>query len=107
MEIDCVMVWTTIGSGTDGQNLASVLVGERLAACVNVLSEMESVYLWKGKIESDRERQVIMKTTAERVQAREARLRELHDYDLPEFVVVPIVGGSDAYLRWIRESTTG
>ena len=107
MEIDCVMVWTTIGSSTDGQNLASVLVGERLAACVNVLSEMESVYLWKGTIESDRERQVIMKTTTGRVPALEARLRELHDYDVPEFVVVPIVGGSEAYLQWIRESTAG
>jgi len=107
MEIDCVMVWTTIGSGTDGHKLASLLVGERLAACVNVLSEMDSVYRWNGKIESDRERQVIMKTTTGRIAALQARLHELHDYDVPEFVVVPIIGGSDAYLRWIRESTAG
>lgn len=107
MEIDCVMVWTTIGSSTDGHKLASLLVGERLAACVNVLSEMDSVYRWNGKIESDRERQVIMKTTTGRIAALQARLHELHDYDVPEFVVVPILGGSDAYLRWIRESTAG
>jgi len=107
MEIDCVMVWTTIGSSTDGHNLASVLVGERLAACVNVLSEMDSVYRWNGKIESDRERQVIMKTTTGRIAALQARVHELHDYDVPEFVVVPIIGGSDAYLQWIRESTAG
>ena len=107
MEIDCVMVWTTIGSSTDGHKLASLLVGERLAACVNVLSEMDSVYRWNGQIESDRERQVIMKTTTGRIAALQARLHELHDYDVPEFVVVPIIGGSDAYLQWIRESTAG
>jgi periplasmic divalent cation tolerance protein len=107
MENDCVMVWTTIGSSTDGQQLASILVGERLAACVNVLSEMESVYRWKGEIENDRERQVIMKTTRARVPRLQARLHELHDYDVPEFIVVPIVGGSDAYLQWIRESSAG
>ena len=107
MENDCVMVWTTIGSSTDGQQLASILVGERLAACVNVLSEMESVYRWKGEIENDRERQVIMKTTRARVPLLQARLHELHDYDVPEFIVVPIVGGSDAYLQWIRESSAG
>jgi periplasmic divalent cation tolerance protein len=107
MEIDCVMVWTTIGSATDAHHLASLLVTERLAACVNVLGEMDSVYRWKGKIENDRERQVIMKTTTGRIPALQARLHELHDYDVPEFVVVPIVGGSDAYLQWIRESTAG
>lgn len=107
MEIDCVMVWTTIGGSTDGHKLASLLVGERLAACVNVLSEMDSVYRWNGKVESDRERQVIMKTTTGRIAALQARLHELHDYDVPEFVVMPIIGGSDAYLRWIRESTAG
>jgi periplasmic divalent cation tolerance protein len=107
MEIDCVMVWTTIGSSTDGHKLASILVGERLAACVNVLSEMESVYRWQGRVETDRERQVVMKTTADRIPALKARVRELHDYDLPEFIVVPIISGSEPYLQWIRESAAG
>ena len=107
MKNDCVIVWTTIGSTADGRGMASILVGERLAACVNVLPEMESIYRWKGQVETDHERQLVMKTTAGRVSALAARVRELHDYDVPEFVVTPIVDGSDAYLAWIRESTSG
>ena len=107
MENDCVVVWTTIGSTADGRGMASILVTERLAACVNVLPEMESFYRWKGQIESDRERQLIIKTTAARVAALRTRLHELHEYEVPEFIVMPIVGGSEAYLNWIRESTAG
>lgn len=107
MENDCVVVWTTIGRTADGRGLASMLVNERLAACVNVLPEMESVYRWKGQVETDHERQVIMKTTVARVAALRARVHELHDYEVPELIVMPIVGGSDAYLNWIRESTAG
>jgi periplasmic divalent cation tolerance protein len=107
MENDCVVVWTTIGSTADGRGMASILVTERLAACVNVLPEMESFYRWKGQVEDDRERQLVMKTTATRVAALKARVHELHDYEVPEFIVMPIVGGSEAYLSWIRESTAG
>ena len=107
MEFDCVVVWTTIGRTADGRGMASILVNERLAACVNVLPEMESIYRWKGQIESDVERQLVMKTTAARVPALRARVRELHDYEVPEFIVTPIVQGSEAYLNWIRESTAG
>ena len=107
MENDCVLVCTTVGRTADGSALASVLVTERLAACVNVLPEMESVYRWKGQVESDRERQLIIKTRADRVSALKVRLRQLHEYEVPEFIVIPIVGGSEAYLNWIRESTAG
>ena len=104
---DCVVVWTTVGRSADCRGMATILVNERLAACVNVLTEMESIYLWKGQIETDHERQLIMKTTLERVPALRTRVLELHDYEVPEFIVTPIVGGSDAYLDWIRESTAG
>lgn len=107
MENDCVVVWTTIAADADGPKLAAILVEERLAACVNILEEMQSVYRWKGNIETDRERQVVIKTTMKRVAALKARVASLHAYDLPEFIVLPIVDGSDAYLRWIRESTHG
>ena len=107
MENDCVVVWTTIAKTTDGHGMASMLVKERLAACVNVLPEMESTYRWKGQVETEHERQVIMKTTAARLAALRARVHELHDYEMPEFIVMPIVAGSDAYLNWIRESTGG
>jgi uncharacterized protein involved in tolerance to divalent cations len=107
MENDCVLVWTTIGKTADGRGMASILVTERLAACVNVLPEMESFYRWKGQVETDHERQLIMKTTAARVPALRARVHDLHDYEVPEFIVMPIVGGNEAYLNWIRESTAG
>jgi periplasmic divalent cation tolerance protein len=107
METECVMVWTTIAAAANAVELASALVGEGLAACVNVLPEMDSVYRWKGRIEVDRERQVIMKTTADRVPRIRTRLQQLHSYEIPELLVLRIVDGSDAYLRWIRESTAG
>lgn len=107
MENDCVVIWTTIGSTADGRGMASILVNERLAACVNVLPEMESVYRWQGQVETDHERQLVIKTTVSRVAALRQRVHELHDYDVPEFIVLPIAGGSEAYLKWIRESTAG
>ena len=107
MENDCVLVCTTIGRTVDGPGIASILVTERLAACVNVLPEMDSFYRWKGQVESDSERQLIIKTTAGRVTALQARVHELHEYEVPEFIVIPIIGGSQAYLNWIRESTAG
>jgi periplasmic divalent cation tolerance protein len=107
VETGCVIVWTTIAATADGGHLASVLVGERLAACVNVLGEMESFYRWKGNVERDKERQMIIKTTADRVDSLRARLRELHTYEVPEFIVLAIGDGSENYLNWIRESVAG
>lgn len=94
---------TTIAADADGPQLARTLVEERLAACVNLLPAMTSVYRWKGEVEQDREQQLIIKTTTDRLAALEARLRALHTYQLPEFLVVS-AGGSDGYLEWVRES---
>jgi periplasmic divalent cation tolerance protein len=66
---------------------------------------MQSVYRWEGHVEQESERQLIIKTTRDRTLALWDRVRELHPYEVPEFVVVPIVDGNDAYLRWIGEST--
>ena len=107
MQSDCVLVWTTVGLTADWRGISSILVAERLAACVNVLPEMESTYRWQGAIETGRERQLVIKTTAARIEALRARVHELHDYELPEFIVMPIAGGSEPYLNWIRESTAG
>ena len=101
---DVVLVLTTIAAEADGSVLARTLVDERLAACVNVLPPMTSVYRWKGQVEQDREQQLIIKTTRDKLPALEARVRELHSYELPEFVVIAARGGSDAYLRWVGES---
>jgi periplasmic divalent cation tolerance protein len=105
MNPDYVIVLTTLPSDADSTAFGQSLVDERLAACVNVLPAMESVYRWEGRIEQENERQVIIKTSRERVVALWDRVRELHPYEVPEFVVIPIIDGNDAYLRWIGEGT--
>lgn len=100
------IVLTTLGTGSDAVALARTLVDEGLAACVNVLPPMQSVYRWKGAVEVEPEQQLVIKTTPARVGALEARLRALHPYDLPEFLVLT-AGGSDAYLCWIGDSVEG
>lgn len=102
---DIVIVLTTWPASSDPAALAITLVTERLAACVNVLAEMESVYTWQGSVQRDRERQLLMKTTAARVEALELRLASLHPYEVPEFLVLPVAGGGEAYLAWVRSST--
>ncbi len=106
MTHDYVIVLTTLPGDADGPAFARALVEERLAACVNLLAPMESIYRWEGTVARDTERQVIMKTSKDRVAALWERVRELHPYDVPEFVVLPVVDGNDAYLRWVAEATT-
>lgn len=102
---DYVIALTTLPAEADAHAFASSIVEERLAACVNVLAEMLSIYRWQGKVERAAERQVIIKTTGARVAALRARLRQLHPYDVPEFVVLPILDGDGDYLKWVRDST--
>lgn len=102
---DYVIVLTSLPADADAATFAQALVEARLAACVNLLPVMESVYRWEGKVDQERERQVVIKTSQSRMVALWERVRELHPYEIPEFVVVPIVDGSDAYLRWLGEST--
>lgn len=101
-----VIVLTTLPADGDADAFATALVEERLAACVNLLPLMQSIYRWEGGIERDTERQVVVKTSRERIAALWDRVRDLHPYDVPEFIVVPIVDGNDAYLHWVAESTT-
>ena len=100
-----VVVLTTLPADADASTLARTLVGDRLAACVNILPPMTSVYRWRDGIEEDTERQIVIKTTRARLEDLWERLRGLHPYDVPEFVALPILDGSEAYLRWIGEST--
>jgi periplasmic divalent cation tolerance protein len=100
-----VIVLTTLPLEGDAEKFASQLVEEKLAACVNILPAMRSVYRWKNAIERGDERQLVIKTAASRVTALEARIRTLHPYDVPEFVVIPITQGSADYLSWLSDST--
>lgn len=106
MSQDYVIVLTTLPADADAAAFARNLVEERLAACVNLSAPMESIYRWEGSIESEAERQLVIKTSRDRVVALWDRVREMHPYDMPEFLVTPIVDGNDAYLRWVAESTT-
>ena len=98
---DVVLVFSTVPDDERAETLVRTLVDEQLAACVNLHAPMTSVYRWKGQIESSTERQLVIKTTRQRVPALEARLKALHSYELPEFIVVPVEGGSEEYLRWV------
>jgi periplasmic divalent cation tolerance protein len=102
-ESDAALVLTTLGADADAAALARTLVEERLAACVNVLPAMTSIYRWKGSVEQEREQQLLIKTTAGRIEALAARLRELHPYEVPEFIVLD-AAASAAYGAWVRES---
>ena len=99
-----VIVLSTFPADGDADALARTLVDERLAACVNLLPPMTSMYRWEGKIERSLERQLIIKTTAAGVDQLKARLTELHPYDVPEILVIPIADGSAKYLEWLRNS---
>ena len=100
-----VIVLTTFPADGDADALARTLVTGRLAACVNVLAPMRSIYMWKGAVEDASERQLVIKTTAARVAELQDHLKALHPYEIPEFLVIPIVDGSHDYLSWVTENT--
>jgi periplasmic divalent cation tolerance protein len=105
MSAEYVVVLTTLPVDADGHAFGRAIVEERLAACVNLLAPMESVYRWEGRVERETERQIIVKTSRERLPALWDRVRELHPYEVPEFIVLPVADGNEAYLRWIGEAT--
>jgi periplasmic divalent cation tolerance protein len=102
---DIVIVYTTVADDERAEQLARRLVDERLAACVNLHPPMVSMYRWRGTLERDNERQMVIKTTRDRLPALEARLTQLHAYELPEFLVVSADSASEPYLKWIKEAT--
>jgi periplasmic divalent cation tolerance protein len=102
-----VVVLTTVAPEFDLEGLARTLVEERLAACVNLLPTMTSIYRWEGVVETATERQLVMKTTADREPQLQRRVTELHPYDTPEWLVLPVAGGSERYLEWVRGATEG
>lgn len=105
MTADYVIALTTLPADADAAEFGRTLIDERLAACVNLLPVMESVYRWEGKIEFEAERQLVIKTSRDRIADLWDRVRELHPYEVPEFIVIPIMDGNEAYLRWIGDST--
>lgn len=98
------IVLSTAGSEEEARKIAGHLVDQQLAACVNIVPHIESVYRWQGKIESSREWLLLIKTNAANLAAVQDAIGELHSYDLPECVAISIEDGSSEYLQWIGES---
>lgn len=100
-----IVIFCTVPDQESGERIASALVEDRLAACVNLIPGLVSTYRWKGKLHRDAEHLLIIKTAASRFDALCQRLRALHPYELPELIGLPISRGDPDYLRWISEST--
>jgi len=100
------LVLTTIGSKDAAEQLARQLVERRLAACVNIVGPVGSVYRWKQKIEHEQEYLLLIKTTAGRLAGLQVALKQLHPYELPECVAMAMEGGSEEYLAWLAEEVS-
>jgi len=98
------IVLSTVGSEEEARKIAHHLVEQQLAACVNIVPRIESVYRWQGKVESNREYLLLIKTSSQKFpQVRDA-IRELHSYELPECIALAVEDGSPEYLQWVEES---
>lgn len=100
-----LLVFVTTPNSEEAARLADALVSERLAACVNIVPAIESIYRWEGKVTRDSEALMIIKTTDERYPELERRVKELHSYSTPEVLALRIDRGSEQYLNWLRDST--
>ena len=99
-----VIVLTTVGAEFDVRAIANDLVQRRLVACVNIIDGVRSIYAWEGRVTEDREQLLVMKTTDARVDELRDALFAQHPYEVPEFVVLPVVAMSDSYLRWLLDA---
>jgi periplasmic divalent cation tolerance protein len=104
MSADAIMVLMTAGSREEAVRLADVLVVARLAACVQILPEIESVYHWQGKVERSPEVLLLAKTTLQNFTELEAMVRSLHSYETPEIIALPITAVSAPYLEWLTSN---
>jgi periplasmic divalent cation tolerance protein len=98
------IVLTTASSRDEAKRIAKALVEERLAACVNLVGGVESIYRWQGEVEEAAEVLLLIKTNVEKLEALETAVRRLHSYEVPEFLIFEVNGGSAAYLKWLDDS---
>jgi periplasmic divalent cation tolerance protein len=100
------IIYSTTGSIEEARKIARILVEEKLVACVNIIPKIESIYRWKGNIEEDNESVLLAKTTDKNIDNAIQRIKELHSYDVPDIVAIPITHGFKEYLDWVEEETT-
>ncbi len=98
-------IFITAASQEEASTIAQVLVEERLAACATILLHAQSVYRWQGKVEQAEECAIIAKTTMEKFDALQKRVKDIHSYECPCIVATPIVAGNESYLKWVAENT--
>lgn len=98
-----LVVYVTVGSADEGERVARALVEERLAACVNRVGPVRSVYRWQGKIEQSEEELLIIKTKRDLFERLRTRVQELHSYSVPEILALPVLQGSEPYLKWLGQ----
>jgi periplasmic divalent cation tolerance protein len=103
--VDAIIVWVTCGSEEGAVKIAYSLVEERLAACVNIVSPVRSIYRWEGKIWDEREWILIIKTQKKRFEELEKKVKSFHSYSVPEIISLPIVEGASSYLKWLKQMT--
>ncbi|MDY6937340.1 MAG: divalent-cation tolerance protein CutA [Cyanobacteriota bacterium] len=103
-EIQYGLVLVTASSEAEAETIARTLVEEKLAACTTLMP-VRSIYTWQGEVQDDREWQLIIKTDLARFQALEARVQQLHSYEVPEIIAIDLAAGSTPYLNWIGEMT--
>jgi periplasmic divalent cation tolerance protein len=104
MATKVLLAISTFADAASARRISNQLVEERLAACANILPAIQSVYRWKGKVESGDEMIVFFKIREDRQSAFQEKLRALHPYETPEIIFIPVVGGLPEYLRWVEES---
>ncbi len=100
-----MVVLVTCGSEEEALRISRALVEEHLAACINLISPVRSIYRWEGEILDEKEWLLVIKTQSQRFDELEKRVRSLHSYSVPEIISLPIQKGSSNYLRWINENT--
>jgi periplasmic divalent cation tolerance protein len=103
---EAVVVLCTVPNVEAAEALAEALVGESLAACVNILGEIRSIYRWKGAVERDSEHLCVIKTTRDAFEALRARIVSLHPYEVPEVIALPVVAGHEPYVEWLLGAVT-
>ena len=103
---DAILVITTLSSADAAAEIARKLVGEKLAACANLVPAVRSIYRWEGKVQDENEVLVLIKTQQRHYERLKARLLELHPYEVPEVIALPVERGHQAYLDWILRETT-
>jgi periplasmic divalent cation tolerance protein len=104
--MEALVVYITAPNEEEAAAISRTLVQEHLAGCVNIVKDIRSIYSWQGKVEDDEEVLMIVKTRMKLFSALTARVKELHSYTVPEVIAIPIIDGSEDYIKWLKEVTS-